>query len=48
MDYITRHDFHPDQANEVATKLLAIDITTVKDVVGYFSGHHDGPSVYKF
>ena len=48
VDDITRHDFQPEQANEVATKLLAIDITTVKDFVGYFSGHQEGATVYKF
>ena len=48
VDYITRHDFQPEQANEVATKLLAIDITTVKDFVAYFRGHHNGPTVYDF
>jgi len=48
VEYIARHDFDPAQALEVATKLDAIGITTVKDFVGYFSGHHEGPSVYKF
>ena len=48
VDYITRHDFQPEQANEVSTKLLAIDTTPVKDFVGYFSGHQEGPTVYKF
>ena len=47
VEYIARHDFDPAQALEVATKLDAIGITTVKDFVGYFSGH-EGPSVYKF
>ena len=47
VDYIVRHDLDPAQALEVATKLEAIGITTVKDFVGYFSGHHEGPTVYK-
>ena len=48
MDYITKHDFKPEQALEVATKLSLIDITTVKDFVGYFSGHHEGPRMFTF
>ena len=47
-DYIRKHDFQPEQALEVLTKLSLIDITTVKDFVGYFSGHHEGPTVFKF
>ena len=48
VDYIARHDLDPAQALEVATKLEAIGITAVKDFVGYFSDHHEGPTVYKF
>ena len=47
VEYIARHDFDPAQALEVATKLDAIGITTVKDFAGYFSGHPEGPTVYK-
>ena len=45
LDYMTEHDFQPDQALEVATKLALIDITTVKGFVGDFSS---GPTVFKF
>ena len=37
VDYIARHDFEAAQAAEVAAKLAAIGITTVKHFVGYFS-----------
>ena len=47
VDYIVKHDFRPEQALELATKLPLIDITTVKDFVGYSSGHHEGPTVFK-
>ena len=47
IDYIVKHDCQPEQALEVATKLSLIDITTVKDFVGYFSGHHEGPTIFK-
>ena len=47
VDYIVKHDFQPAQALEVATKLSLIDITTVKDFVGYFSGLHEGPTVFQ-
>ena len=45
LDYMTKHDFQPDQALEVAATLALIDITTVKDFVVYFS---TGPTVFKF
>ena len=48
VDYIARHDFEAGQALEVATKLEAIGITTVKDFVGYFSHLNEGPTVFKF
>ena len=48
VDYTARHDLDPAQALEVATKLEAIGITTVKEFVVYFSGHREGPTVYKF
>ena len=47
LDYMTKHDFQPDQALEVAAKLALIDITTGTDLV-YFSGHIRGPTVFKF
>ena len=48
VDYIARHDFEAGQALEVATKLAAIGITTVKHFVGYFSHPNEGPTVFKF
>ena len=48
VEYIARHDFDAAQVLEVAAKLDAIGITTVKDFVGYFSHHREGPTVFKF
>ena len=48
VDDMARHGFDAAQALEVATKLAAIGITTVKHFVGYFSHGNEGPTVFKF
>ena len=48
VDYIARNDFEAAQAADVAAKLAAIGITTVKHFVGYFSHGTEGPTVFKF
>ena len=45
LKFIAKHDFEPDQALVVATKLSLIGITTAKQVLGYFSY---GPTAYFF
>ena len=43
LDFMAKHDFQADQALVVANKLALIDITTVKEILCYFSS---GPTVY--
>ena len=44
-NFMAKHDFEPDQAWAMATKLSQIGIITAKEFLGYFSC---GPTVYFF